>query len=264
MNPTRNPLFRYLNQHDQQNSLRTAMRFGLNVVGLLLLAMAAAALLGLAELVSFRALICSYGVPIVLFAPLWITQSAAQIYSEVTRRLSEFDLLHLTPLSERDILMALFYTVLYRARFGVVFIGATLFLLVTTGILSPDIQPGYGVGGLNIQKGFATTEYLLAGLFWGTVGSGLCLLYPLGVMLGFSAVIGRRLPSVWVSLAWGRMLVVMLLLGIGVVVGLSMTAGIPRPTFGKVVVVMVCCPMPILILMATVSWSNVRGLRRRV
>lgn len=264
MNPTRNPLFRYLNQPDEHNSIRAAVRFGILIASLLLLVMGLAAILGLARLTDFTALICSYGLPIVVFAPLWITQSSAQTYRDITRRLSEFDLLRLTPLTERDILMALFYTVLYRARFGLAFLAATIFLLVAFGALNPAVQPGYATGGLGVPEDFSARDHVLAGVFWAIVGSALLLLYPLGILLGFSAMIGKRVPSIWVSLAWGRMLVVMLLLGIGVGVGLSSTAGIPRPTVGKVVVVIVCCPTPILMLMAAVSWSNMRGLRRRV
>lgn len=261
MNPARNPLFRYLIRPDSHKTLWVAARFGLNIVAWFLLAMGFAAVLGLTPLLEVNALICSYGVPIVIFAPLWITQSSAHLYRDITRRLANFDLVYLTPLTERDILMGVFYTVLYRARFGLVFIVATILLLVIIGTMNPTIQPGRTTLGLGLEDDLSTHEYVLGGFYWGVIGLALILLYPLGVLLGFSAFIGKALPGFWISFAWARMLAVMVMVGVGAFIGLSGDFG-ASPTLHNVATAAICCPLPIVLLALLTYSINLYHLRR--
>lgn len=257
---SQNPLFRVLTRDDQAPPLATAVRFGGLVFTLTLLATLLAGLVNIHEAEKVTGLICSAGIPIGLFTPIWMTHWAALFYRVLHRRLSGLELIHLTLLSEKDIFWGFFNVTLYRARFTLAFLAAMMALLVMAGAANPDIQRGYITGGLELTPTYRASEYAVAGLFWGIVGSALCLLYPLAILVAFTAAYQKKVLALGALLAWVRMLGIMVALGIGTVMTLAVFK--PNSTGGMVMVAGVCCFGPIALLIIMGYLVSLQQLRR--
>lgn len=227
-----NPLFHYLNRFDQQPSLRKAVRYGIGMVALNATAAGVAALFHYDGPAGVTGVIGSYGLPLLFLTPLWMVQFSAEVTQQLSRRISQLDLLRMTPMSDFEILSALFCSILFRARFAIALVAGTLVVMIGTAALQPDLWLNLVAIRAPLSIDYRQGDYLLNGLFWGLVGGGLALLNPIAAALGMATSLRLRRSQVVSPFAVIMMAALMLLLLAFFTLLIGQIGTSPRPNFG--------------------------------
>lgn len=269
------PLFKLLVSDDRQPSVRAIVLVAdvVMVVGTLLIGIGVIS--NSSIVVNFLFSVAQNGCLLALLTPLMMALAATTYTMQMIRKVNSFDQFRLMPIMPAEMVGILTLRVLHRARLFLAG-GAVLLGLATVAL---GLQPQWAI---RIDEAFSTqntqatpwdeiepttVEYLVHGSFWGAVNFGLCLLMPLGTVIGVFYAVALRSTDASTVFAVGTLFLLMLILG-GVFLSVMAQTHIRDArlyslNFGSVLISVMCCPVPILAAMAGFFWAGVRAYRGR-